>query len=150
MSTHLLERIDLINILKPDAKPAWGKMTPQHMVEHLTAAFKMSIGELNVECITPPEKIPVLKRVLLSSRPLPKNFVNPVIGPDLIPLNFPSLNEAISELRKTVERYYKYYELNPEAAFTNPTFGLLDKDEWLVFHNKHTAHHLNQFSLLDK
>ncbi|MBU2505672.1 MAG: hypothetical protein KJ799_02980, partial [Bacteroidetes bacterium] len=62
-----------MNNLKHDAEPAWGKMTPQHMIEHVVLTFQISYGKIKVECSTPPEKYPLMKKILLSSRPLPKN-----------------------------------------------------------------------------
>ena len=137
-----------LNLLKPDQKPLWGKMSAQHMVEHLILAVKMGNGKLKFECINPPEKLPTLKKFLMSSRPMPKGFVNPVIGPDNLPLNYSSLEEAISKLKKEVEDYYHFFEGNPEAKPVNATFGELSKDEWEHFHIKHFTHHLEQFGLL--
>ena len=53
--------ITKLNLLKPDQKPVWGKMSAQHMVEHLILAVKMGNGKLKFECINPPDKIPTLK-----------------------------------------------------------------------------------------
>ena len=80
-----------INNLKPETKPQWGKMTAQHMVEHLITAVQISNGKEHFECFNPPEKLPALKRFLMSNRPLPRNFVNPVIGPDNLPLRYPDI-----------------------------------------------------------
>ena len=137
-----------LNLLKSDQKPLWGKMSAQHMVEHLILAVKMGNGKLKFDCINPPEKIPTLKKFLMSSRPMPKGFVNPVIGPDNLPLNYSSLKEAISKLKKEVEDYYHFFEGKPEAKPVNATFGELSKDEWEHFHIKHFTHHLEQFDLL--
>jgi hypothetical protein len=57
------------------------------MVEHLILAVQMSNTKLKLECFNPPENIPSLKRFLMSSRPMPKLFVNPVIGEDLVRWN---------------------------------------------------------------
>jgi oxepin-CoA hydrolase/3-oxo-5,6-dehydrosuberyl-CoA semialdehyde dehydrogenase len=99
------------------------------MVEHLIFAMQLSNNKLNVECFNPPEKIPVLKKIMMSSRPFPREFVNPVIGENLVSLIHNSLNEAIRNLTQEVEDYYKFFEENPDAVLTNPTFGDLDKIE---------------------
>ena len=139
----------LLSILNKDTKPLWGKMSPQHMVEHLILAMRMSTGKIKLECLNPTEKLPALKRFLLSSRPLPKLFVNPAIGEYLLPLEYSSLEEAKEILKKETEDYLNYFELNPEAKTVNVTFGDLDKGEWDVFHQKHFEHHLSQFGLLE-
>jgi hypothetical protein len=138
----------LLNKLDPQLKPLWGKMTPQHMVEHLILAVQMSNGKLKLECFNPPEKIPALKRFLMSNRPMPKGFVNPVIGPDNLPLNYSSLDESKKKLEEEIEDYYRFFEENPDVRPVNVTFGELNKEEWDVFHKKHFTHHLSQFGLL--
>jgi len=138
----------ILHTLNEDAKPLWGKMTPQHMVEHLILAVKMSNGKLKLECFNPPEKIPSLKRFLMSSRPMPKLFVNPVTGEDIIPLKYSSLEDAVGKLENEIDDYELYFENNPDVKPVNATFGELNKEEWDVFHKKHFTHHLSQFGLL--
>ena len=138
----------LLNKLDPQQKQLWGKMTPQHMVEHLILAVQMSNGKLKLECFNPPENIPTLKRFLMSNRPMPKGFVNPVIGPDNLPLNYSSLDESKKKLEEEIEDYYRFFEENPDVRPVNVTFGELNKEEWDVFHKKHFTHHLSQFGLL--
>jgi len=122
-------------------------MSAQHMVEHLILAVRTSNGKLNVGCFNPPEKWPTLKKYLLSSRPLPQDFVNPIIGTNLLPLEFESLEKALTVLRTEVEDYYKFFEMNPDALKLNPTFGELNKAEWEIFHEKHFTHHFKQFGI---
>ena len=150
MEKPLSQKMDLLGELRKDRKPVWGKMTAQHMIEHLIATFQISIGELKVECFNPPEKLPVLLKILLSSRPLPKDFVNPVIGPDLKPLKFANLNDAVSVLQSYINKYYIFFENNPDVKTTNPTFGDLNKEQWDAFHEKHITHHFTQFGLIKK
>lgn len=148
MYTDITNFFQFLDKLNEDTKPLWGKMTPQHMVEHLILAVKTSNGKLKVECFNPPEKIPTLKKFLISSRPLPKEFVNPYIGPGLLPLEFGSLKEAIDNLKIEIEDYISFFRNNPQALLTNLTFGDLNIEEWEVFHRKHFTHHLLQFGLI--
>jgi len=139
--------IDSLNQLTPDQKPLWGKMTPQHMVEHLYKTVKASIDELKLKIFTEERKVPLLKRLFLGDRELPKEFMNPAIGPDLMKLEFEDLNSAIIELEKIFLRYESYFREHPTAKTAHPVFGYLTKDEWDVFHHKHFKHHLSQFGL---
>lgn len=147
MNTSLNRFLPHIENLLPDTKPLWGIMSTQHMIEHLLMTVKVSNGKIKVECFNPPEKLPTLKRFLLSERPLPKNFINPIIGERLLPLQFDSLKNAIDNLVLEIKAYYTFFEINPDALITNPTFGDLNKHEWEVFHNKHFTHHLEQFGI---
>ena len=137
--------------LSSNAKPIWGKMTSQHMVEHLIEAVKLSNGKIELtECMNPPEKLPLMKRFLMSTRPLPKNFVNTVIGADLKPLIYQSLEEAIEHLHLELSQIDEYFKNNPGSTPMNPTFGPLNKEEWLQFHRKHFQHHFAQFGLTEE
>ena len=141
----LLQKLDNLKI---GPKPLWGKMTAQHMVEHLIFAVRTSNGKLKLECFNPVEKLPTLKRFLLSDRPLPHNFINPVIGEGLVPLQYESLEKAKEILAGEINDYYNFFEDHTDALLTNVTFGDLSKDEWEVFHQKHFTHHLQQFGLI--
>lgn len=145
--------IELLNNLSEDTQPNWGIMTAQHMVEHLIMAVQSSTGKIVFNrFITPEDKMAIAKRFLNSSRPLPKLFVNEVIseviGEGLIPLTNNDLSSAIRELKKEVEHFDGYFTRYPEAKPINATFGPLDHEEWIAFHNKHFTHHLTQFGLI--
>ena len=142
------EFIEKLSSLNPNQKPVWGKMTPQHLVEHLILAVKMGNGKLNLECINRAEKLPTLKKFLMSDRPMPKGYINPAIGSDNLPLNYSSLEQAIINLRSEVESFHHFFRDNPNATTVNVTFGELNKTEWDQFHKKHFIHHLEQFGLL--
>ena len=132
-----------------------GNNDSQHMVEHLTMAVQSSTGKIIFDrFITPEDRIAIAKRFLNSSRPLPKLFVNEVIseviGEGLIPLINNDLSSAIRELKKEVDYFYEYFTKNPEAKPINATFGPLNYEEWIVFHNKHFTHHSTQFGLIEE
>lgn len=59
--------------LTTDHSAAWGKMTPQHMVEHLIITFKMSIGKINIPIITKEEDWPKTKAYLMKDSPMRRN-----------------------------------------------------------------------------
>jgi hypothetical protein len=147
LDNPLIDKLNVLKKLQSETKQLWGKMSAQHMVEHLILAVRTSNGKLNVGCFNPPEKWQTLKRFLLSSRPLPKEFMNPIIGENLLPLEYKNLDEAIKILSQEVDDYYEYFEENPDALLLNPTFGELNKSEWEVFHEKHFTHHFGQFGI---
>ncbi|MBA4407219.1 hypothetical protein C0389_08100 [bacterium] len=147
MKKPLIDKLSYLEKLQPETKQLWGKMSAQHMVEHLVFAVRTSNGKLNIGCFNPPGKWPTFKRFLLSSRPLPKEFLNPIIGADLLPLEYKNLDEAKTALALEVDDYYKYFEEKPDALLLNPTFGELNKAEWDVFHSKHFTHHFEQFGI---
>jgi oxepin-CoA hydrolase/3-oxo-5,6-dehydrosuberyl-CoA semialdehyde dehydrogenase len=50
------ETIAKLRKLTPDAKPLWGSMTPQQMVEHITMTVKASNGKVTIEQRTTKEE----------------------------------------------------------------------------------------------
>jgi oxepin-CoA hydrolase/3-oxo-5,6-dehydrosuberyl-CoA semialdehyde dehydrogenase len=143
------ELIKKLNLLNANQTALWGKMSPQHMVEHLYKTVQASINEIEMKIFTEERKISVFKKLFLGDRLLPKEFMNPAIGPELMNLEFANLNTAIKELENVLIRYDKFFEQNPSAKTIHPIFGLLEKSEWDVFHQKHFKHHLSQFGLSD-
>ena len=135
--------------LKPDQKALWGKMTAQHMVEHLIYTVQMGNGKLKVKCASPPERLPTLKSFLLSDKPFPKLYINPVIGPGLVELKCLDIEEAKEKLKEEVSVYYNYFKENPDAKPVHVIFGELNKEEWEIVHQKHFTHHLSQFGLIE-
>jgi len=133
--------------LKYDDVALWGKMTPQHMVEHLILAIQMSNEKLKYDCLSPIERLPTLRRFLFSDRPLQKMFINPAIGSDLMKLRYKDIDEAKEKLREEISYYNKYFIENPYSKPTHMIFGELNKEEWDIFHKKHFTHHLSQFGL---
>ncbi len=141
--------LNLLHNLKPEQKPLWGKMTPQHMVEHLYKAVQSSINEIRFNIYSEERKIPVPKKFLLGERPFPKEIMNPAIGPDLLQLEFEDMNSSIKALEQVLTRYDLFFENNALIKTVHPVFGLLSKEEWDTFHQKHFTHHFLQFGLTD-
>jgi len=142
-------KIEILYQLNPDQKPLWGKMTSQHMVEHLYKTIQASIKEINLNVFTEERKIPIMKRLYLGERSLPKEFMNPAIEPDLLELEFKDLKSAIIELESVLKRYDQFFKNNPSIKTVHPVFGQLTKPEWDIFHQKHFKHHLSQFGIPD-
>ena len=143
------EIINSLRKLEPHHKPLWGKMTAQHMVEHLYKTVQASINELKFDIFTEEKRIPVLKRLFLGDREFPKEFMNPAIGPDLLELEFNNLETAIDELDLLLIKYEEFFKANPDIKTIHPIFGYIGKEEWNIFHKKHFKHHLSQFGISD-
>ena len=145
MLESFLEKLEILN---PDQKAVWGKMTAQHMVEHLIYTVQISNCKLKFQCVTQPERLPALKSFLLSPKPFPRLSINPVIGTELVELKCKDIHEAKEKLREEISDYYSYFKQNPEAKPVHMIFGELNKEEWDMVHQKHFTHHLTQFGLI--
>lgn len=148
MNSQIEELLQNLEKLSSETSPQWGTMTAQKMVEHLINTFKIANGKLSVPLFSEEKKLHVLKKILMSDRPMPRGFDSP--ANHMVPQNYEyrNIEEAKDVLRMEVDNYFRLFEDNPDVTFVNPTFGELNKDEWEQFHKKHLTHHLTQFGLI--
>ena len=135
--------------LRDDARPNWGRMTTQQMVEHLLWAFELSTGHAHVECPIPEPQRQRLKAFLYDNRPTPREFMNPVLTAGLPALRHQGLVEAVASLRTAVNHFVQKTASTPDATHMHPVFGPIGMEEWARAHFKHAYHHLLQFGLVE-
>lgn len=144
---YFLSLPDILRQLHPKAKPLWGLMSPQHMVEHLVGTWRISNGRSRVTNIVQMEALEQRRAFLFSDKVYEKNISNPVLGNGLQPLRKKSLADAIDQLENEMTAFFSYHESNPGQIENHPVFGALDFEGWLIFQAKHMGHHLAQFGL---
>jgi oxepin-CoA hydrolase/3-oxo-5,6-dehydrosuberyl-CoA semialdehyde dehydrogenase len=141
---------DCLVHLKEDAKPNWGIMTPQHMIEHLEYTYKIASGDLQDFEVATPEKI--LEKVhnsLYNYDKFPKNSRFPLLEKDTLDtLKHVDLITAIGSFKTQRGKYNAFFKDNPDAILSNMVFGELNKYEWYLLERKHLNHHFEQFNLL--
>ncbi|RMG30847.1 MAG: DUF1569 domain-containing protein [Bacteroidetes bacterium] len=137
--------------LHEDNPRGWGHMTPQHVVEHLSGLIRLSRMDNGLSCQNPESELPRLKRFIWSNRPFQRSVPIAGLPPGQLPkLRFADLSTAKQRLLREIDEFYTYYEAHPHARAMHPVFGLLGRDEWEQFHNKHIQHHLGQQYGLDE
>jgi oxepin-CoA hydrolase/3-oxo-5,6-dehydrosuberyl-CoA semialdehyde dehydrogenase len=136
--------------LRAQASPRWGKMTAQHMVEHLVWSYELSTGRVQVDCAFSEEQRERLKAFLRDNRPTPREFRNPVLPVDLPVLRYADLDAAKAALRVAAEGFFAQAGADPGARHMHPVFGPIGMVEWARSHFKHAYHHLLQFGLIDE
>ena len=136
--------------LTENAKPKWGIMTPQHMIEHLEYTYRIASGEIqDFEIATPEKIVEKVRNSLYNYEPFPKNSQFPHLEKDtLAPLQYADLQTAIEKFISARAAYLSYFEENPKAILKNLVFGELNKYEWYLMDRKHLNHHFEQFGLL--
>ncbi|WP_034061597.1 phenylacetic acid degradation bifunctional protein PaaZ [Lacinutrix jangbogonensis] len=141
---------EYLSKLKEDAKPNWGIMTPQHMIEHLEYTYKIASGEIQDFEVATPEKI--LEKVhnsLYNHNKFPLNSRFPLLEKDTLDtLKHPDLETAIQKLKGQREKYLEYFKENPDVKLNNMVFGELNRYEWYLLERKHLNHHFEQFELI--
>ncbi len=140
---------ELLEHLNVNAVPLFGKMTAQHMVEHICGGVIFSNGKLPQKLYYPADKAAIMKNILIySDAGFPKDFKAPMLGDDLPKLVFPDLQTAIHRLSIQLDNFHLYFEQNKDIKPIHPVMGELDYQEWIIFHNKHFTHHFKQFGLI--
>lgn len=130
-------------------KPQWGKMTPQHMIEHLYTAVVSSTIIKNTPPLPPNSYQEEAKKSLIySPADMPKNLDNPTFRFGLPDYTNPTLVEAKAKLLSSLERFFEIYEKKEDAYNFNIFLGDLNVEENFVFHYKHFKHHYTQFGLI--
>jgi hypothetical protein len=138
----------ILERLNENTPAAWGKMSAQHMVEHLAWAFELSIVNEPDRPTIPTQLFERAKRFIYHSKAGPHEVKNPALGDEPPPLRYENLQAAREALRREIQKFYAFLQANPTATVLHPLFGRLTPEEWERSHYKHCFHHLHQFGLL--
>lgn len=124
-----------LEILAPNAKPAWGRLTAGRMVCHLTAAARMARGELPT-APRPRGAFTVfpLKHLLLYVLPMPKNVGT---APELLAVEPTSFDQDRRSCAELIRRFAQ--SLPDGKGPRHPFFGVLTWKEWGVLQWRHTS-----------
>ena len=145
------DKIDeCLSKLSEDARPQWGIMTPQHMIEHLEHTYKIAAGEIQDFEISTPEKIlDKVKNSLWNYDKFPQNSQFPLLEKDTLePLKHENLAVAIEAFKAQREIYIEFFKEHPDVKLKNIVFGELNRYEWYLLERKHLNHHFEQFGLI--
>lgn len=142
--------LQYVSKLTEDAKPQWGSLSVQGMVEHLEYALQIAYGEIQDFEIETPEKI--LEKVhdsLYNHEPMPRNHKAPSVFDKVFEtLRHENLSVAKEKLLEAYDNYEAYFKENPTAITKNAVFGMLNKFECDLLNRKHFNHHFEQFGLI--
>lgn len=142
------EFIPHLKNLDPQAKGSWGKMNVHQMVEHMSYAFRLANGRIQVEKIlTPEDKIPRMQAFVLSENPFKENTPNALLPDDPIPIVHPDYADALGELKNEISEFFRVYDAQENLKIRNPFFGDLDRELNVSLLYKHALHHLRQFGI---
>ena len=140
---------DLLGLLTVDAPAAWGVMKPQNMIEHLSKTLQASNGKIQLAQRTSDEEASAAKKAFIyTDMAMPKGLKTPLLAHTPASFEQDGLTAAKKELNEQLDHFEAYYANNPMATFTHPRLGMLNHQEWIIFHNKHFTHHFTQFGLV--
>jgi hypothetical protein len=139
--------VQLLQQMNPSTVPVWGKMNVHQMVEHLADVMKVANGKLQLDIVTPIDRLPIYKEFLMSDKPFKENTKSPVLPADTLPLRTYTLQAAIGKLNEEIIAFFEAFEKTPNLKTTHPVFGHLDFNENVQCLYKHCLHHLKQFGI---
>lgn len=132
--------------LSPDSKAAWGSLSAQGMVEHLSDSIDLAIGKHDYKLAIPEEVIPKAQRFIDSEHPMPKFFKVEFTTPKT-PLRNSSIESSIDEFVSKWHVYHTFFEKNPSIRTLHPSFGEINYEQWNRVFSKHLTHHFEQFGI---
>jgi len=138
----------LLDKLTPKAKPIWGIMTAQIMVEHLGPTLIAATLPNHVTVSTPADRLKKLRERVLSDEPFHKNIKDSNSPAILPPLRFTNMPTAKTKLLSAIQKFYTHFDQNPTSVTTHKYFGDLSFEQWETFQYKHFQHHFKQFGLI--
>lgn len=146
--THPKELFELLGQLQPDATPLFGKMTAQHMVEHLAFVVRFSYGKEPQALTVSKEEARRSKRFIINTdKEMPQGIQFPGMEDRLSDLIHPDLPAAIEALKQELENFRRHFACHINTQPVHPVLGQLSYLDWIKFHNKHFTHHFRQFGL---
>lgn len=126
----------------------FGKMTPQHIVEHLTFGLMFSNGKMPQELVVSTESAEKTKKHFIEQdNDFEPGFKTPMLGDEPPAYVFKNLEEAKKNLLNSIVEFQTFFENNPTAKPINPIMGQLNKEEWIILHKKHFKHHFSQYGI---
>lgn len=138
----------LLKQISSSTPPAWGKMTLQQMIEHLTDYVRIASGKtVHTEIVTPPEYLDRGRAFMMSEKPFKENTPNSLMPETPPPVRNASVEDAIAELQQELKEFFTAFEQNKNLTTRNPFFGDLNFEENVQLLHKHALHHLKQFGV---
>ncbi|MNK00453.1 hypothetical protein D3C87_182380 [compost metagenome] len=147
IETDLETVLNHLNKLTPDTKPAWGKMSAQRMVEHLTDTLRIATGENPQELLIPEEKVERMVAFLYTDKPMAQNMEVP-FAKEGTPLRNEELELAVDEFVDVYLEFQELFAQDPELKTMHGFYGLLTYEQWDLLNKKHLTHHFTQFGII--
>lgn len=139
-----------LNVLRPDARPRWGRMSAHQMICHLADSVRMLRGDTRVTPTLRLRPRVVVKWIALYLPvPWPGGLpTSPEIDqerggtrPTTFDTDLHQLQTLVSVIAETTETAAQ------PARPPHPVFGRLSNADWLRWAYRHMDHHLRQFGL---
>lgn len=131
-----------LELLSPEIKPAWGRMSAPQMQVHVADQIRCALGQLDLgQKYTWMRRSP-FKQLIVHLLPWPKNTPT---APELVDPAAGDWEQDRSELLRVMEEFVRR---GPKGTFSDhPMFGTLRAKDWGVLVWRHLDHHFRQFGI---
>ncbi len=147
IDSNLENVLSYLDKLSAGARPKWGNMSAQQMVEHLTHTIEIAMEKHHYEPTVKEENYGKMRQFILSDQPLPRDFKVDFMLPNT-PLIHDEIELAIDAYCDAWIDLELWFNAHPGIETMHPNFGPLDFDLWVRIHEKHLTHHFTQFGLI--
>ena len=130
--------------LSGDRVPLWGRMTPAAMLDHLSNAMEVGLGEREAAPLVPDWVSALARPFGLLPLPIPRGL--PSTG-EFLGCPSEDLDQARARFGETLRRFHRQVLGNPAARHRHPLFGHLNRLQWARLQQRHFEHHFRQFGL---
>lgn len=137
----------LLGQIDPAAPPLFGRMNLQQMIEHFSDSLRIANGKDPHNSMLPPDQIEKMQAFLRSDKPFRENTPNRLMPETPPPHRWPSVADAIGELKQELSDLMDVYAQDKDKLITNPFFGDLNYEDQMQLLYKHALHHLRQFGV---
>jgi hypothetical protein len=140
--------LPLLEKLNSTSEPAWGSLSAQGMIEHLTDTIALANGTSSfTKLLIPADKVESMQRFLLSDKEMMRNVEVPFAPKERV-LRNDELELAVDEFVDAWIQFEEHFEQHPGRTENHPFYGQLNYDQWIALHKKHITHHFKQFGLI--
>ena len=138
------EILDRLARLDVSSKGKWGKMSVSQMMKHLSTAFDVALGKVQLPHTQPHYSLlanPIGRWLIIDGMTWPHGTPGP---PAFIIKDQPDFEEQKTALTGNI---IAFIGSDNSATADHPLVGKLDRSAWGRFMYKHADHHFRQFGV---
>ena len=134
----------MLQNLRTETMPRWGKMNARQMVEHLIENVQCTNGKIEFSFTGNLDEAIAAKQIwIYTDREIPKNlFLGELPGA----FAFEDIETAKCVLLEELALFHQQFHKG-KISEDHLGYGPLTYQEWQIWHGKHFTHHFKQFGL---
>src|SRR5262245_15337024 len=133
--------VERLRRVRPDARPAWGRLDAPRMLCHVADTLRIALGDLPCKPTHNVVTRTLVKALVVNTRlKAPRGKIE--TAPEMLTARPTSWDADLAACVALLERVG-----TGQASAVHPAFGPLTPEEWGRMSWKHTDHHLVQFGV---